>query len=109
MVVAKGCVPSLNVASHHGRLPGESCYPQPDRGNPAVRDETGGRRKLTEARNEAPAISDEEPVTATPRRPSLQRLRSIPTRMRETRSSGSVEGVVSNHDPYSDLQCSVSG
>jgi hypothetical protein len=23
-------------------------------------------------------------------------------RMRETRSSGSVEGVVSNHDPYSD-------
>ena len=107
MVVAKGCVPSLNVASHHGRLPGESCYSQPDRSNPAVRDETGGRRKLTEARNEAPAISDEEPVTATPRRPSLQRLRSIPTRIRETRSSGSVEGVVSNHDPYSDFHVAI--
>src|SRR5882762_6421879 len=50
-----------------GRLQGESCCPQPDRGNPAVRDETGGRRKLTEALNEAPACSDEEPVTATPR------------------------------------------
>jgi hypothetical protein len=24
--------------------------------------------------------------------------------MRETRSSGSVEGVVSNHDPYSDFE-----
>ena len=81
---------------------GKSCYPQPDRGNPAVRDEMGGRRKPTEARNEAPAISDEEPVTATPRCPPIQRLRSIPTRMRETRLSGSVEGVVSNHDPYSD-------
>ena len=103
MVEAKGCVPSLNVAGHHERLQGESCYPQPDRGNPAVRDETGGRRKLTEARNEAPAISDEEPVTATPRCPPIQHLRSIPTRMRGIRSSGSVEGVVSDHDPYSDL------
>jgi hypothetical protein len=62
-----------------GRLQGESCCPQPDRGNPAVRDETGGRRKLTEARNEAPACSEEEPVTATPRCPPTQRLRSIPT------------------------------
>src|ERR1700694_1701433 len=61
---------------------GKSCYPQPDRGNPAVRDEMGGRRKPTEARNEAPAISDEEPVTATPRCPPIQRLRSIPTRQR---------------------------
>src|SRR5580704_7639927 len=59
-----------------GRLQGESCCPQPDWGNPAVRDETGGRRKLTEARNEAPACSDEEPVTATPRCRSIQRLRS---------------------------------
>src|SRR6202521_3217177 len=65
-----------------GRLQGESCCPQPDRGNPAVRDETGGRRKLIEARNEAPAQSDEEPVTATPRCPPTQRLRSIPTRQR---------------------------
>ena len=105
-MVAKGCVASLKVASHHGRLPGENCYPQPDRGNPAVRDETGGRRNLTEARNEAPAISDEEPVTATPRCPPIQRLRSIPTRMREFRLSGSVEGVMSNHDPYSDLSFS---
>src|SRR5258708_22465842 len=62
-----------------GRLQGESCCPQPDRGNPAVRDETGGRRKLIEARNEAPSCSDEEPVTATPRCPPTQRLRSIPT------------------------------
>ena len=82
---------------------GESCCPQPDRGNPAVRDETGGRRKLIEARNEAPACSDEEPVTATPRCPPMQRLRSIPTRMREIRPSGSVEGVASNRDPYSDF------
>jgi len=27
--------------------------------------------------------------------------------MRETRSSGSVEGVVGNHDPYSDYFCSA--
>jgi hypothetical protein len=47
-----------------------------DWGNPTVRDETGGRRKLTEARNEAPACSDEEPVTATPRCPPIQHLRS---------------------------------
>src|SRR5258708_39649778 len=85
-----------------GRLQGESCCPQPDGGNPAVRDETGGRRKLIEARNEAPACSDEEPVTATPRCPPIQRLRSIPTRMRESRLSGSVEGVMSDHDSYSD-------
>jgi hypothetical protein len=26
----------------------------------------------------------------------------VPTRMREIRSSGSVEGVMSDHDPYSD-------
>jgi hypothetical protein len=78
-MVATGCGPSLNVAGHQGRLQGESCCPQPDRGNPAVRDETGGRKKLTEARNEAPACSDEEPVTATPRCPPPQRLRSIPT------------------------------
>src|ERR1700730_18835365 len=62
-----------------GRLQGESYCPQPDRGNPAVRDETGGRRKLTEARNEAPECSDKEPETATPRCPPMQRLRSIPT------------------------------
>src|SRR5437899_8166116 len=90
-----------------GRLQGESCCPQPDRGNPAVRDETGGRRKLIEARNEAPACSDEGPVTATPRCPPIQRLRSIPTRMRESRLSGSVEGVMSDHDSYSN--CHVRG
>src|SRR6266404_415812 len=65
-----------------GRLQGESCCPQPDGGIAPVRDETGGRRKLIEARNEAPACSDEEPVTATPRCPPVQRLRSIPTRQR---------------------------
>jgi hypothetical protein len=65
-----------------GRLQEKSCCPQPDRGNPAVRDEMGGCRKLIEARNEAPACSDEEPVTATPRCPPTQRLRSIPTRQR---------------------------
>ena len=81
-MVAKGCGPSLNVAVIMGRFQGESCCPQPDRGNPAVRDETGGCRKLIEARNEAPACSDEEPVTATPRCPPMQRLRSIPTRKR---------------------------
>ena len=42
----------------------------------------GGRRKLIEARNEAPVQSDKEPVTATPRCPPTQRLRSIPTRQR---------------------------
>ena len=81
-MVAKGCGPSLNVADHRGKAQGESCYPQPDRGNPAIRDEMGGRRKLIEARNEAPVQSDKEPVTATPRCPPTQRLRSIPTRQR---------------------------
>jgi hypothetical protein len=28
--------------------------------------------------------------------------------MRETRLSGSVEGVVSNHDPYSDYMANIS-
>jgi retron-type reverse transcriptase len=41
-----------------------------------------GHRKLVEARNEAPARSDEEPVTATPRCPPIQRLCSIPRRQR---------------------------
>ena len=31
------------------------------------------------------------------------------SRMREIRSSGSVEGVVSNHDPYSDCQLKLRG
>ena len=81
-VVAKGCGPSLNVVDRPGKAQGESCHPQPDRGNPAIRDDMGGQRKLVEARNEAPARSDEEPVTATPRCPPTQRLCSIPTRQR---------------------------
>jgi hypothetical protein len=36
---------------------GESHGPQPNRGKPAVRDDIGGRRKRTEAWNEAPALA----------------------------------------------------
>src|SRR5712691_1816641 len=78
-VVAKECEPSLKLPIAVGRLQRESCCPQPDRGNPAVRDDNGGRRKRTEARNEAPAISDKEPDTATPRCPPALRLCSIQT------------------------------
>ena len=58
---------------------GKVTSPQPDQGNPAVRDDKGGDGKRAKARNEAPASSEKEPDTATPRRRLALRLSPIPT------------------------------
>jgi hypothetical protein len=86
-VVARGYGPSLNMAAIMGRLQGESCCPEPERGNPSVRDEMGRRRQLTEPRNEGTGVLRRGAVTATPRCPPIQ-LAFYPNLQRATLDRG---------------------
>ena len=55
--VDRVCAPSLELYVWRAGFMKKCLRFQPDRGNPAVRDDRGGRRKQTGARIEAPAYS----------------------------------------------------